>query len=189
MKNKEKYKKFGVALLSFALMISIAGYINYKYDPEREKNLGQTVYVSNNSDDINSDDIKIYEEEEPVPYEEEEESIITKYRNDRENMYMELANSYTSVIGNTNTSQETLTQYQEKLSDLVQEKNKILIAENIIRTKGAKDVAIIITDSTRANVIVDCDNLDDSFVAQIVDIVVENFSISPANITVESSNV
>ena len=173
MKNKEKYKKFGLALISFVLMISIAGYINYRYDPEREKNLGQTVYVSTNNDEVN-----IYEEEnQPIKdiEQEQEDSII--------------ANSYSSVINNNNTSQETLTEYQQKLSGLVQEKNKILISENIIRMKGAKDVAIVITDSTRANVIVESDNLDESFIAQIVDVIVENFAISPENITVESVNV
>ena len=172
MKNKEKYKKFGLALISFVLMISIAGYINYRYDPEREKNLGQTVYVSTNNDEVN-----IYEEEnQPIKdiEQEPEDSIISKYREDRDNMYMELANSYSSVINNNNTSQE---------------KNKILISENIIRMKGAKDVAIVITDSTRANVIVESDNLDESFIAQIVDVIVENFAISPENITVESVNV
>jgi len=55
--------------------------------------------------------------------------------------------------------------------------------------KGAKDVAIVITDSTRANVIIESDNLDESFIAQIVDVIVENFAISPENITVESVNV
>lgn len=187
MKNKEKYKKFGIALISFVLMISIAGYINYRYDPEREKNLGQTVYVSTNNDEVN-----IYEEEnQPIKdiEQEPEDSIISKYREDRDNMYMELANSYSSVINNNNTSQETLTEYQQKLSGLVQEKNKILISENIIRMKGAKDVAIVITDSTRANVIVESDNLDESFIAQIVDVIVENFAIFPENITVECVNV
>lgn len=187
MKNKEKYKKFGLAFISFILMITIAGYINYRYDPEREKNLGQTVYVSTNNDEV-----KIYEEEKEPAEEIEQEpqnTIISKYREDRDNMYVELANSYSSVVNNTNTSQETLTEYQEKLSGLVQEKNKILIAENIIRMKGAKDVAIVITDSLRANVIVEADNLDDSFIAQIVDIIVEKFGISPENITVESVNV
>ena len=152
MKNKEKYKKIGLAFVSFFLMVSIAGYINYRYDPEREKNLGQTVYVSTNNDEV-----KIYEEEkEPVKdIEQEEDTVISKYREDRDNMYMELANSYSSVVNNNNTSQETLTEYQQKL----------------------------------ANVIVEADNLDDSFIAQIVDVIVENFAISPENITIESVNV
>ena len=37
--------------------------------------------------------------------------------------------------------------------------------------------------------IVEADNLDDSFIAQIVDVIVENFAISPENITIESVNV
>ena len=79
MKNKEKYKKIGLAFVSFFLMVSIAGYINYRYDPEREKNLGQTVYVSTNNDEV-----KIYEEEkEPVKDIEQEDTVISKYREDR----------------------------------------------------------------------------------------------------------
>ena len=36
MKNKEKVKRFLMAGISFCFMITIAGYINYKYNPERE---------------------------------------------------------------------------------------------------------------------------------------------------------
>lgn len=34
-------KRGKIALLSLTLMLLIAGYINYKYNPEREKNLGK----------------------------------------------------------------------------------------------------------------------------------------------------
>ena len=48
-------KRGQLAMLSVAFMIMIAGYINYKYDPEREENLGNTVRVDNNNVNIYSD--------------------------------------------------------------------------------------------------------------------------------------
>ena len=39
MKNKEKIKRYTMAVVSFCFMLVIAGYINYKYNPEREKDL------------------------------------------------------------------------------------------------------------------------------------------------------
>lgn len=47
-------KRSQVALLSLTFMIMIAGYINYKYDENREKDLGKSVYVS-------SSDIYLYD--------------------------------------------------------------------------------------------------------------------------------
>ena len=40
-------------------MVGVAGYINYKYNPEREKNLGQTMYV-NGKDSFTYDKVSIY---------------------------------------------------------------------------------------------------------------------------------
>lgn len=39
-------KKGSAITVSVICMLVIAGYINYEYNPEREKNLGKTVYVS-----------------------------------------------------------------------------------------------------------------------------------------------
>ena len=63
IKNKEKFKRILMACVSFAFMVSIAGYINYKYNPEREKNLGKTIYV-NGKDSYMYENVSIYNEEE-----------------------------------------------------------------------------------------------------------------------------
>jgi hypothetical protein len=182
MKNKEKYKRYGVALMSFVFMITIAGYINYRYNPEREKNLGQTVYVSTNEDNV-----KIYEEEKSQ--EVKPISTIEKYKTDRDNMYTELANNYNQVINNENSSQEMVDVYQEKINSLLEEKNKILMTENIIKSRGIKDCVIVITDSNKASVLLDLEELDDSIAAQITDTIMQNFELSAQNITIENVNV
>ena len=56
-------KRSTLALLSVGLMVTVAGYINYKYNPEREKNLGQTVYV-NGKDGYTYENVSIYENSE-----------------------------------------------------------------------------------------------------------------------------
>lgn len=55
-------KKGQIAVLSILLMVGVAGYINYKYNPTREKNLGQTMYV-NGKDSFTYDKVSIYSED------------------------------------------------------------------------------------------------------------------------------
>lgn len=178
MKNKETIKRLSMAALSFCFMLAIAGYINYKYNPEREKDLGQTVYVNSNSDEVD-----IYKEENL------EENKITSFRNDRDNMYSELANNYSEIINNENSSEETITEYQQKLSALIEEKNQVLMVENIIKSKGVEDIVIVLTNSQKANVIVKAEEITESLAAQIMQTIVDQLNIDVNNITIENVNM
>ena len=92
-------KRSTLALISVGLMVSLAGYINYKYNPEREKNLGQTVYV-NGKDSFTYDNVSIYSEEDAKLKESKEDSDIAVFKYDRDNMYSELSENYSSIIAN-----------------------------------------------------------------------------------------
>lgn len=180
MKNKEKLKRLSIAGISFCFMLAIAGYINYKYNPEREKDLGQTVYVSSSSDEVD-----IYKEAEEVFSNSDK---ITSFRNDRDNMYSELANNYSQIINNSNSSSDTVSEYQEKLSKLIEEKNQVLMVENVIKSKGVDDIVIVLTNSQKANVILKIDDMDEALVAQIMQVVVDQLNIDANNITIENIN-
>ena len=117
MKNKEKIKRFAMAGASFCFMLLIAGYINYKYNTEREKDLGQTVYVNSNNDKVD-----IYDDAQATNSQADE--TIASFRYDRDNMYSELSNNYSNVINNTNSTAEVVSEYQDKLSALIEEKNQ-----------------------------------------------------------------
>jgi stage III sporulation protein AH len=181
MKNKEKIKKIGIAVLSFCFMISIAGYINYKYNPEREKDLGQTVYVNSNNDSV-----EIYKETDSVFNSNDDK--ITSFKNDRDNMYSELANNYSQIINNSNSSTDTISEYQQKLSSLIEEKNQVLMVENLIKSKGVEDVVIVLTNSQKANIIIKTQELSESLAAQIMQIVVDQLNIDANDITIENIN-
>ncbi len=182
MKNKEKIKRISMAVLSFCFMVTIAGYINYKYNPEREKDLGQTVYVNSSNDEVG-----IYKEANSVFNNSDDR--ISSFRNDRDNMYSELANNYSQIINNSNTSSETIAEYQEKLSSLIEEKNQILMVENVIKSKGINEIVIVITNKEKANVIIKAEELTESLAAQIMQTIVDQLNINANDITIENINV
>lgn len=181
MKNIEKMKRYAMAGVSFCFMLAIAGYINYKYNPEREKDLGQTVYVNSNTDNV-----EIYEDTESVNNSKNES--IASFRNDRDNMYAELANNYSNIINNSNSSEDTISEYQKKLSDLIEEKNQIIMVENVIRSKNVDDVVIISTNN-KVNVILKIEELEESLVAQIMQIVIDQLDVKANDISIEKINV
>ena len=182
MNNKEKLKKYLMAGISFCFMLVIAGYINYKYNPEREKDLGQTVYVNSNSDEI-----KIYEETQDVITPQDES--IAKFRYDRDNMFSELSNNYTEVINNANSSSDTISEYQNKLSKLIEEKNQIIMVENMIKSKNIEDVVLIPTNSGKVNVILKIEELEKEVVAQVMQIIIDQLDINANDISIEKINM
>ncbi len=185
MKNKELIKKYLFAGVSFCFMIAIAGYINYKYDPEREKDLGQTVYVSSNADKVD-----IYEENNQSKDDAvKEEDKMTRFRNDRDSMYLELANNYSQIINNSNSSANMVEEYQEKLTNLIEEKNNILIIENIIKSKGIEDAVVMLTNSTEAHVLLKTESVEENVVAQIMQTIIDKLNISANNITIEKISI
>ncbi len=177
--KKERMKRLSMAAFSFCLMLAIAGYINYKYNPEREKDLGQTVYVSTNNDEVN-----IYKESKDVFSNTEDN--ITSFRNDRDNMYSELSNNYSSIINNSNSSPDVIAEYQGKLSQLVEEKNQIAMVENIIKSKGIEEVVVIKNMSGKINVILKSESVDDALAAQVMQIVVEQLGVGASDISIEN---
>lgn len=179
MKNIEKYKKIVIVCTSFVFMLSIAGYINYRYNPDREKDLGQTVYVSSNADNVDIYNEKIIERK---------DSKIESFRYDRDAMFSELASNYSSIINNSNSSESQVEEYQKKLSDLIEEKNKIQMIENIIKSKGIEDAIIITNANNKYNVILKTENIDESMAAQVMQLVVDQLGASPQDISIEKIN-
>ena len=180
-------KRSQLALLSITLMLTIAGYINYKYNPDREKNLGQTVYVNgkdsytyknvdiysdtNNTDssEVNSDKNVDADKEATKQTEaktnttqenqdnDAKQSSIAVFKYDRDNMFSELSENYREIISNANTTKEEINTYQNKLNELISKKNLITMVENVIKSKGITDIVIIPTNNDNLNVVIKSD--------------------------------
>lgn len=182
-------KRSTLAIISVGLMITIAGYINYKYNPEREKNLGQTVYV-NGKDNFTYDNVSIYSDNnEKNNLNENEEDNIAVFKYDRDNMYSELYENYSSIIKNENTTAEQVNEYQKKLNDLITQKNLINMVENVIKSKGIEDIVIIPTNNNNMNVVIKGkEELKDEQVAQIQQIIVDQIGVSADKISITYQN-
>lgn len=196
-------KRSQLAMLSVALMIMIAGYINYKYDPEREKNLGQTMRV--NSGDVylyetskNTVDIykEIYEENKEVLSNKDEniyntktnemnnKSKIEEFKTSRDNMLSELEETYRTLSQSTAVNSEDVTMYKEKLDDVIKKKHLINIVEGIIKAKGITDIVIVPTED-KYNVMIEIDEkLTPAQVAMIEKIIEEEFKVDAKNINI-----
>lgn len=192
-------KRGKIALLSLTLMLLIAGYINYKYNPEREKNLGKTIYV-NGKDSYMYENVSIYNEEESSISNVEKKSNVTGnsnsnedaisvFRYDRDNMYSELEENYRSTISNTNTSKEKINDYQDKLNKLIEEKNLISMVENVILSKGIEDIVIIPTSNNNLNVVIKSkEEIPSDLMAKIQQIIVDQLGVEASKISIIRQN-
>lgn len=189
-------KKSQIAVLSILLMVGVAGYINYKYNPTREKNLGQTMYV-NGKDSFTYDKVSIYSDDKSNSENDDtkttsasnnnsEDSVLAVFKYDRDNMYSELSENYTSVIKNEKSSEAEIKEYQQKLSELIKQKNLITMVENVIKAKGIEDIVIIPTNNDNINVVIKSkEDLTQQQIAQIQQILVDQLGANANKISIE----
>ena len=176
-------KRGQLAMLSISFMIMIAGYINYKYDPKREENLGQTMKV--NSDEVylfsSSNDVGVYadvvgnlDKNATIYNNKNSESSLTSFKISRDNMFSELEENYTSVISKSASTEEAKV-YQEKLDDIIQKKHLIEIVEGIIKAKGITEI-VIVPNEDKYNIMVKVnEKLTDAQVNMIQKIIEDEF--------------
>lgn len=191
-------KRSSLAFLSVALMLTIAGYINYKYNPNREQNLGQTVYV-NGKDSFTYENVSIYDDknsnEEIVNtnsnniIKENKEDSISVFKYDRDNMFSEMSENYSKIIANQNSDINQVKEYQIKLDKLIEDKNLITMVENVIKSKGIEDIVIIPTNNDNINVILKSkEEITEEKIAQIQQIIVDQLGSDANKISITVKN-
>lgn len=185
-------KRGQLAMLSISFMIMIAGYINYKYDPKREENLGQTMKVD--SDGVylytSDDEINVYKEtatsldkNATIYNNKNSDSSLTTFKNSRDNMFSELEENYTEVISKSASTEEAKV-YQEKLDAVVKKKHLIDIVEGIIKAKGITEIVIVPTED-KYNIMVKMDSkLTDAQANMIQKIIEDEFDVEAGKIRI-----
>jgi len=189
-------KKSQIAIISLSLMVMIAGYVNYKYNPEREENLGQSVYVSSkdgfmysnikiyDEEKINDDDKENVEEANNLYKQKEAEETISNFRASRDNMFSELQETYSKVIEANSTEVKQLTEYQNKLNDLIENKHAITIVENLIKSKGIDDIVIVPTNENINVIVADKEEITSDKIAMIQKIIQDELKFPADKITI-----
>ena len=98
------------------------------------------------------------------------EDYYTESKLQRDNMYSQMLESYQKMLDSTSVSEEQKAIAQTEIKRINDNKNAIMIAENLISTKGFKNVVIFINDES-VSVVVQEEDLSKEQVAQIQNIV------------------
>lgn len=196
--NKGQLKQIFLILLAFGLIffgysntdlektktekddaISIASSVN-------ETNLGDVQLVSSEciepeykTDLVSNEDIEI--ETQIV----EERNYFEETRIEREKMYSEMIETYTNLIESNQTPVDQKAISVQEITNLTNNKNGIMIAENLIKNKGFEDV-IVFTNNGTVSVVVKAYTLSKEEISKIQNIIQRELNVSVDKINISN---
>lgn len=109
------------------------------------------------------------------------DEYFTNSRLERNTMYSQRIENYQDILNNTNVTETQKKTAQEEIIKLNNEQNAIMIAENIIKTKGIEDL-VIFKNGDSINVIVKGKDLEKEEIAQIQNIITRELEADISNI-------
>ena len=109
------------------------------------------------------------------------DEYFTNSRLERNTMYSQQVANYQEILSNTNISETQKQTAQEEITRINNEQNAIMIAENLIKTKGIEDLVIFVNGES-INVIVKGSKLEKEEIAQIQNIITRELEADIGNI-------
>lgn len=113
----------------------------------------------------------------------ESENYFTQSRLDRDNMYSQLLENYQKILETDKLEAEEKSNAQKEIKRINDEKNAIMISENLIKTKGFKDI-IIFVNNGNVSVIVKAEKLEENQISQIQNIITRELNVKVNKINV-----
>lgn len=110
---------------------------------------------------------------------------FVKSKLDRDTMYSQMIETYEKVLNSTNsleTQKQTATQEITKINEI---KNKIMICENLIKTKGFEN-SIIFVNGESISIIIGANDMKQEEVAQIQNIISREMGAAIENIHIST---
>lgn len=186
-------KRNQIVILVTALMLVTAGYLNFKsMYTNGVENVSSTVDLANSEDNIGDAELVSNEPITETTTPEENRSTDAKlvssnetdyyFENsklDRDKMYSQMLESYQKLY--ESDSQEQKAMAASEIAKINSTRNAIMICENLIKTKGIKDLVIFVND-TQISVVIDSEELVTEQVAQIQNIISREMGADIANI-------
>ena len=191
-------KKNQLTILVLALMLVTAGYLNYNDNIQTSTeiaSIGDATLVSSNLsnnitntvqtqvNEISSNTISntntsiassVSTTKENIVQTNSEVESTEEYFNSsrlaRDTMYSQMLESYQKILDSNTTSEKQKSAAQTEIDKINKEKNAIMISENLIKTKGFKDVVIFSNDES-ISVVINKEELEKEDIAQIQSII------------------
>ena len=156
-------KRNQIIVTVIALMLVAAGYLNFA-NQNRENNLIPTSSVADsemmagigdaqlvNANEVSQNNVESDTNQENIVNEvkntniseqTQEDSYFDETRLEREKMYSQMLENYQKILETNNLSSDEKKNAQEEIKEINNEKNAIMIAENLVKTKGFKDIIL-----------------------------------------------
>lgn len=198
-----KFKKGTAAIYVLALMLVTAGYWAYLSNESKTLetvNLGNqdtTNNVDENLGDatlVNSNEVKEQEQNQEQNQEQEqknEQEPVNDYFQEsklsRDTMYSQTLETYQKMLDNSNVSEEQKAIVTQEITKLNQEKNAIMICENVLSTKGFNKCVIFVNVDS-ISVVVGKEKIEADEIAQIQNIVSREMNAKVENIHIMTNN-
>lgn len=192
---KKIFKKNQVIVTMLAVLIAVAGYLNYvnKNQPAKEANnvTYDSVYSKdeqqNGKTDIESLDGEENETLEPgaaiLTNGSTFNSFMVQARLDREQTRSKNKETLMEVINNEDVSQEEKEKAVSTMSDMTKKSELENTVETLLKAKGFSDIVVTIGDE-QVDVIVSSQEVDDSKRAQIEDVIKRKTDVSVDKIVI-----
>ena len=113
------------------------------------------------------------------------EKYFSESKLERENMYSEMLETYQSMLANNSISSDQKLKAQTEISNINNQKNAIMIAENLIKNKGFEDL-VIFANNGSVSVVVKAESLNEADIAQIQSIVQRELNVQVENIHISN---
>lgn len=165
------FKRKQLSLVMLALLICLAGYLNFVYDGNQtsetsEGYMGEAKLVGNMGESAY-----------------EENDFFSSARLERESGRSKSIETFNTIINNENTDAASKETAQQGILELADNTETETVIENLIKARGFEDAVCYINNS-QANVVVKAESLDETQVAIITEIVTEQTSIPSEKIKV-----
>lgn len=189
-KSFRRIKKNQVIITALALMIAVAGYINYsgKLQNKLDQTVGSNQIIDIDNNDSEPDDVSLIEPGTAVLTSGSVNSIVSTAKLSREQVRAKNKEALFEIINNealSETSKKDAVVQVTKLADIAERE---MAAELLLEAKGfANAVVSIVNDS--ADVVIGVKSLTDVEKTQVEDIVKRKTGISAENITINVCNI
>ena len=116
---------------------------------------------------------------------ETEDDYFSASRLERDNMYSQQLDSYQKMIDSTTITNEQKAIAEKEIKRINDNKNAIMIIENLVKTKGFKDIVVFINGES-INAVVKAEKLGAQEIAQIQNIISRELSADISNIHISN---
>lgn len=182
---KKIFKKNQIIITVLALMIAVAGYINYS-DGIKKKNTKTNTPKEVISNDVEKDkEVDVNEPGNTVFTSGATSAFIVSAKLEREQVRAANKEMLMELVNNQNLTESDKAVASEKIIEITEASQKEVAAELMLEAKGFKNSIVTITDNM-VDVVIEKTELSETDRAQIEDIVKRKTDISVENMSITS---